>query len=172
MSVSSVGSAQVEPHHHRHHKPPEMTNTAELLGMSTDDLEQARKSGQSLSDLAASKGVSKDDLVASITKDLQANEPGGAPQISDAQLTQMATNIADGKRPQGPRPATGDRIGEDRSQSNLASLADELGLDQGTLVDALNSDGFDVSSLLNQVSYASTASTASLASGLVVDQYA
>lgn len=172
MSVSSLdGSSvqQLQPHMHRHHKPPEMTKTAELLGMTTDDLEQARKSGQSLSDLAAGKGVSKDDLVASIGEDLKAGQPDGAPQLSDAQLTQMATNIADGKRPARP-PRDGDaRIGGDRAQSNLASLADELGVDQNTLLDALNSDGFDVSSLLKQSNYSSSAD---LANGLAIDRYA
>ena len=178
MSVSSLSGSnaqQVQPHMHRHHhKAPDMTNTAELLGMSTDDLEQAQKSGQTLTDLAASKGVSKDDLVAAIGKDIQANKPEGAPDLSDAQVTEMATNIADGKRPERSRPEGADRLGQDRSQSNLASLADELGVDQNTLVDALNSDGFDVSSLLQQANYSASASTAassSLVDGLMVDRY-
>jgi uncharacterized protein YidB (DUF937 family) len=141
-----------------------MTNTADLLGISTDELEQARRSGKTLSDLASEKGVSKDDLVKSISQDLKANKPDGAAELSDTQLTEMATNIADGKRPQGPPP--GRRAhGEDRSQSNIASLADELGVKQSDLLDALNSDGFDVSSLLKQSNYSSSGS----ASGLAID---
>jgi uncharacterized protein YidB (DUF937 family) len=172
MSVSSVdgSSAQFDPSVHRRHKPLEMTNTAKLLGMSTDDLEQARKSGETLTDLAADKGVSKDDLLASISEDLKANKPDGAPDLTDGQLTKMATSIADGKRPH--RGAHGPRGGDadgDRSQSNVDSLAKELGINSSTLLDALNGDGFDVSSLLGQSGYGLDASAAS---GLAVDRYA
>jgi hypothetical protein len=166
MSVNAIAgsSVQFDPSvHHRRHQPPPMTNTADLLGVSADDLEQARRSGKTLSDLAAEKGVSKDDLVNSISQDLKANKPDGAPELSATQLTAMATNIADGKRPQGPPP--GGRPDGDRSKSNLDSLAGELGIDSSTLLDALNSDGFDVSALLKQSNYASSGS----ASGLAID---
>jgi hypothetical protein len=182
MSVSSINgsSVQFDPSAHRRHQPPELKNTAELLGVSTDDLEQTRKSGKTLSDLAAEKGVSKDDLVKSISEDLKADKPDGAPALSDTQLTQMATNIADGVRPQGGPGGAGHHHGHghgggdgDSSQSNLSSLADQLGIDSSTLLDALNSDGFDVSSLLGQSSGygSSSAAASSLAGGLAVDRY-
>jgi uncharacterized protein YidB (DUF937 family) len=175
VSVSSVGgsSAQFDPSIHRRHHHPPMDNTAKLLGMSTDDLEQAQKSGKTLSDLATEKGVSRDDLISSITEDLKAGKPSGAPDLSADQLTEMAGNIADGKRPSGPRRPDGTTAASgsagDRAQSNLDSLAEELGVDSGSLLDALNSDGFDAGSLLNGSGYGSSSSSLS---GLSIDKYA
>jgi uncharacterized protein YidB (DUF937 family) len=177
MTVNALGSSgvQLDPSAHLRRQPPPMTNTAELLGMSTDDLEQARKSGTTLADLAAQKGVSKDDLVNSIVSDLKANKPDGAPELSDTQLTTMATNIADGKRPHhghghghGQQPT---QAPANRANDNLQSLADELGLDSGTLLDEMSSGGVDVSDLLSQTSYGRTV-TDTLGSGVAVDQYA
>lgn len=134
--------------------PPPMSNTAQLLGLSTDELQKDQQSGTTLADLASQKGISKDDLVKSITADLKANAPQGAPALSDAQLTQMATSIADGKRPHGGGhhhhhhvAATSDS--GDSSQNNLSSLASVLGIDPNTLVDQLSS-GQSLSSLLSQ----------------------
>jgi hypothetical protein len=139
----------------------------------------AQKSGTTLTELAQQKGVSKDDLVASIAKDLKANKPDGAPELSDAQLTDMATNIADGKPPQGPPPGGhgGGGFGSggaDRAQQNLSSLADLLGTDAQTLLSKLQS-GEDLASLLGSTTsstgYSSSAAS-SVNGGLVVDQYA
>jgi hypothetical protein len=142
MTVDALGATATQyaqPPHGRH-KPPSLDKTAELLGMSSDDLRDAQRSGTTLTDLAAQKGVSKDDLVKSIAEDLKAGKPDGAPELSEAQLAEMATSVADGKRPQrphgGPPPgasaATGDRAG-----ANLQSLADELGLDPADLLEQL-----------------------------------
>src|SRR5689334_25133220 len=69
---------------------------AKELGMSTDDLNQALRSGQSLDDIAQSKGVSHDDLIATISQALQSTATAG--QSTDpSQLTQLAERIASAK---------------------------------------------------------------------------
>jgi hypothetical protein len=113
LSTTDVQALQQQPHQRR--QPPSMDNTAQLLGMSTDDLQSALKSGQTLDDLASAKGVSSTDLTNAIKTDIQANKPAGAPDLSDDQLTKMATDIAAGKGPggahhahHGHRPSPGD----------------------------------------------------------------
>jgi uncharacterized protein YidB (DUF937 family) len=131
--------------------PPPMTSTAQLLGISPDELQKDMQSGTTLAQLAAQSGVSKDDLVKSIVTDLKANAPQGAPAIPDAQLTQMATNIADGKRPHGGHHhhhTEATSAAGDSSQSNLSSLADALGIDPSTLLAQINS-GQDIGPLLS-----------------------
>lgn len=69
---------------------------AKELGMSTDDLDQALRSGQSLDEIAQSKGVSHDDLVSTISQSLQST--AGAGQSTDpGQLVQLAERIAGAK---------------------------------------------------------------------------
>jgi hypothetical protein len=72
-------------------RPPGMEKVgqaiADKLSMSVDDLRAARQSGTSLADLAASKGVSKDDLVATISDALNTN--AGAPAIDTNKLAMM-----------------------------------------------------------------------------------
>ena len=153
-----------------HRTPPEMTNTADLLGMSADELRDAQRSGTTLADLATQKGVSKDSLVKSLASDLKANKPEGASELSEAQLTEMATNIAEGKRPQGPPPLPrgGDGDG-DRAAANVSSLAEALGTDADTLLEKLQS-GEDLTTLLRGAS--GYGSPAKVTGGLTVDRYA
>jgi len=161
-----------------------MTGTATLLGMSADDLRKAQRSGTTLADLAAQKGVSTDDLVTTVAADMKANKPEGAPELSEAQLTEMATNIAEGKRRQGPPPPVGgvvagadDSDGQARVSMNLSTLAEALGTDADTLVQRLTS-GEDLESLLRgatgtSAAYGSSAtSAAAVTGGLAVDRYA
>jgi hypothetical protein len=69
---------------------------AKELGMSTDDLNQALRAGQSLDDIAQSKGVSHDDLIATISQALQSTATSG--QSTDpTQLTQLAERVAGAK---------------------------------------------------------------------------
>ena len=156
---------------------PKMDGTAQLLGMSGDELRQARRSGTTLTELASQKGISKDDLVASIAKDVQANKPDGAPELDATQLTEMATNIADGVRPTGPPPGGhGGRHGGDgdRAKENLSALASALGTDTDTLLSKLQS-GEDLTkwltSLRSSTSYGDDA-TSDVAGGVQVDTYA
>jgi hypothetical protein len=179
MTVNSIGGSnlQFDPSLMARHTPPPMENTAALLGMSTDDLTTAEQSGTTLSALATQKGVSKDDLVNAITADLKANAPQGAPALSDDQLTQMATNIADGKRPHrsGHHHHKAEAAGgqDDRAQQNLTSLADALGMDPSTLTDSLNADGGLAELLGNAgVTGYGTSDASTLTSGLAFDEYA
>ena len=118
MNVSSpttTGIQALQPPPQRP-QPPTMDTTAQLLGMSTDDLQSALKSGQTLDDLASAKGVSSTDLTTAIKTDIQANKPAGAPDLSDDQLTQMATNIAAAKGPGGAHRAR-DRAADEPANS-------------------------------------------------------
>lgn len=65
------------------------------LGVDEAAIHQARESGKSLADLASDKGVAKDDLVGAIATAIKATDRGA--NLTDAQATQMATNIVDGK---------------------------------------------------------------------------
>jgi hypothetical protein len=67
---------------------------AQLFGMTTDQLQQALQSGQSLSDIASSKGVSPTDLLSAIKQGIQQAQPNGAPPLSDNQLTNIANRVA------------------------------------------------------------------------------
>ena len=105
MNVNSVGSH----HHHMHfgmtggsQQQPSLSNTAQLLGLSSDQLQSALQSGGTLGSLASSKGVPSSDLLASVEKDLQANTPQGAPTLSGSQLQQIATSIINGTQPTPP----------------------------------------------------------------------
>ena len=66
-------------HHHRHHaKADSVLNAVSgALGMQTTDLVTALKSGQTLGQLASAKGVSEDDLLASIASALQSSSSTG-----------------------------------------------------------------------------------------------
>jgi hypothetical protein len=81
--------------------PPAMTNTASLLGISTSTLSSDLQSGDSLSSLASSAGVSSGGLLSAVEQDMSANAPSGAPALSGDQLAQMATGFIDGVRPGG-----------------------------------------------------------------------
>jgi hypothetical protein len=178
ITATTAAAASLGVHHRPQGPPPppKLDGTAELLGMSSDELRTAQRSGTTLSELAESKGVSKDDLVASSAKDMEANKPEGAPELSEARLTEMATNIADGVRaggpPQGgfgpPPPPRGDR-----AQENLSAVAQALGTDADTLLDKLRS-GEDITewlqSLKAQTGYGDSDSTT--ISGVQVDTYA
>ena len=102
ITTSTASALQGASGSHHRHKPPSLDKTAELLGVSADDLGTELKSGKTLDDIASDKGVSSDDLLSALKTDLKANKPAGAPELSDDQLTQMATGIAAGKGPGGP----------------------------------------------------------------------
>jgi hypothetical protein len=107
MTINAVGSTPTSwpvgsghrPHRHDHTKMIEPA--AKALGISTADLETQLEAAKSLSDVASAQGVSQDDLVAAIAADLKTHEPDGAPALSDAQATQMATAIVQRKPGEG-----------------------------------------------------------------------
>ncbi len=84
---------------------PSFSNTAQVLGISTDELATDLQSGQTFSELGTAKGVSRSDLVASVEKDLTGgssdtdNSTASVPQLSGDQLQQLAGNIVDGVLP-------------------------------------------------------------------------
>lgn len=124
--------------------PPGMEAAAKTLGISGDDLRTALKSGATLADLAAQKGVSKDDLVAAIAKDLKANAPANAPAGID--FTSMATQIVDRSPGSGPPPGPPPQAG-DSGNSKLSELSSLLGMKETDLLSALES-GTSLSDLL------------------------
>ena len=69
---------------------PVMNGAAKALGMSSSDLISALQSGQSLSSIASSKGVSQDKLVAAMATSIQQANPG----VSADQATKVATAMA------------------------------------------------------------------------------
>lgn len=131
-----------------------MAGAASLLGMSGDGLRTALQGGQTtLADLAAQKGVSRDDLLAAVTKGLQdAGPPPGAESIDAAAI---ADRIIDGRGgpargpggPGGPRDRDGDHDGD--MATRLQSLTSALGMDQTSFFDALKS-GTSLSQLADQ----------------------
>jgi lambda repressor-like predicted transcriptional regulator len=94
-------------------QPPSFSDTAQLLGISSQQLQSDLQSGTTLSSLAQQKGVSSNDLLASVEQDLQANAPQGASSLSSSQLQQMASKLinasalspagSSGSAPQGGR---------------------------------------------------------------------
>ena len=142
--------------------PPSLSNTASLLGLSSDELNSQLQSGATLAELAQQKGISSSDLLASVEKDLQASAPQGAPTLS-SQLEQFATNIINGTRPSDEGH---------QALSNLSSLASALGMDPSVLLQQLSS-GEDLGQLLGSGSggYGSSL-TNSIDGGVAFDEYA
>jgi len=143
---------------------PPLTNTASLLGLSSDDLSSALHSGTSLADLAQQKGVSNNDLLSSVETDIQANPPSGAPSLSPTQLQQIATSMIDGSLATSSGPA---------ASNNLRSLASSAGIDPLMLLQQLSSGG-DLSKLLSDPGATGYGSTlgGSVNGGILVDDYA
>ncbi|HUI49679.1 MAG TPA: hypothetical protein VL119_13360 [Acidimicrobiia bacterium] len=68
---------------------------AQLFGESAQQLTSDLQSGKtSLSALAQSKGISQTDLLNAIKQGLQQSSANGGPQLSDTQLTNLASTIA------------------------------------------------------------------------------
>jgi hypothetical protein len=111
-----------------------MEPVAQLFGTTPDQLmSDVRASGGSLADYAASKGISKDALIAAIKQGLQANAPNGA-QLSDTQLTNLANRIANhkpGDHSQGLRGGdncngVGQSSNSSQTKTDLEKLIDDL----------------------------------------------
>ena len=118
--------------------PLSLSNTAQLLGVSSSGLSSDVQSGTTLAQLAQQKDVSSSDLLASVEKDLQADAPQGAPSLSSDQLNQIATNIINGTQPSSTSST---------ASGNLNSLANAAGINPNILLKQLSS-GQDVSQLL------------------------
>jgi hypothetical protein len=178
ISASATGALQPTggPPPHRPGKAPSLDKTAELLGISADDLGTQLKSGKTLNEIASDRGVSSDDLLSALKSDLKSNKPAGAPELGNDLLTQIATDIAAGKRPGGPRDAGGPatRANGDVSATgtNLKTLAETLGVNETDLLAQLSS-GASFTSLLGNAGGNPYISGANLVEGgIVVDEYA
>jgi hypothetical protein len=146
-----------------------MAPTAELLGMTTDDLKTSLQSGSTLADLASQKGVSSTDLINSIEEGMKAAAPEGAKAPAQTQLDQMANNIANGKRPGGGGHGHHHHGGGgQRAADNVSTLADTLGVSGDDILDQLHSpDGLDSLAASNGMS-----TSDSLFQGLMYDNQA
>jgi uncharacterized protein YidB (DUF937 family) len=84
-------------HHHHGHKAVSaaMDSVANLLGTTSSSLATSMQSGQSLASIASSKGVSRQNLLNSITTALQSADPN----LTADQATRMATALATGAQP-------------------------------------------------------------------------
>lgn len=93
--TSAVGLSSIQSQQKRSH--PAMDAAAKLLGMSASDLRSALQSGQSLADIASSKGIGQDALTAAMATAIQQANPN----VSAEQATKVATAIATRKPPAG-----------------------------------------------------------------------
>ena len=91
--ATGTSAAGGQYHHHGHKAvSAAMDSVASLLGTTTTDLATATQSGQSLTQIASSKGVSQQSLVSAIATALQ----GSDSSMSTSQATQLATALATG----------------------------------------------------------------------------
>jgi hypothetical protein len=146
--------------------PTLLSGVADLLGTTTDDLITSLQDGQSLSDLAAAKAISRDDLLATIKQGLQTNQLPG--QATD--LDALAGKVADRKGTGTHRHHGGGGIqaGGESLQQRVADLSSALGVSDDELVQALQSG-------LASTGSGATAGygvSASLLQGLQIDQLA
>ena len=103
LSISSVAMGATQGAQRPHMFRAAMDAAAKTLGMQPADLLDALKGGQSLADIAKSKGVSQDALVKAMASAIgQAN-----PNMSADQTTQIATRMATGGPVQAVTGASG-----------------------------------------------------------------
>jgi uncharacterized protein YidB (DUF937 family) len=91
--IATAGLSNPQPLHQRSH--PAMDAAAKALGMSASDLRTAMQNGQSLADIAKSKGVSVD----TVTKAMATAIQGANPNVSADQATEIATALVNRTRP-------------------------------------------------------------------------
>jgi lambda repressor-like predicted transcriptional regulator len=120
----------------------DMQPVADLLGVSTDELRQDVQRGKSLTEIASAKGVSRDDLVATLKQAIQSNGPAGAPSDFAAHLDDMVNRIVDHKGGvHGPhqhhRARPDDAPGTDftaKAEAVLSTIAGQLDLSPDDLL--------------------------------------
>jgi hypothetical protein len=174
MLVSSVDNASnistVQP---RQHTPPQMTEVAKLLGLSTSELTSELQTGKTLSELASKKGISSTELIKTIEGELTAHKPEGAPALSSTQLTQIATSIANGTPPPPPPGGFGGHNSTSGSQSSQSTLAESLGMEPSVLLKELE-EGKGLSELVQPTGYTDNGSASQQleAGGVSFNEYA
>lgn len=147
-----------------------LSAVADKLEMSTDDLKKDLASGKSLTDIASSAGVSKDDLISTIASTLASTTPDG----TAVDTTAMATHIADTTR-QAPPPRPSDAGSGSTDSSDLGkgidTLASALGISSDDLLQRLT-DGSGISDLLTSNPGVSSQLSVLQNKGALVDGYA
>ncbi|WP_250009863.1 hypothetical protein [Actinoplanes sp. M2I2] len=131
-----------------------MAKVADALGLSSDDLKTALKSGKSLNDVAEEQGVSHDDLITAIKQ----GGSDAATEITDEMAEEIASTV--GKPTPPPGAAPGGPKGENsclRDSSKLSRLSELLNMDSSSvtsqatsassLVSMLQSKGVDLTQL-------------------------
>jgi hypothetical protein len=175
-AVSGTSGTQGTSGHHHHHGGDIIATAAKALGMSTDDVKSALRSGKSLDDLAKDKRVSHDDLV----KAIKAGMPKGL-QNSDkadaiAERIVTTNGMPAGGPPPGGRPDGDDVTGTGVFGANLTAtqsktldqLASLLGTDSGSLLSSLKS-GTNLADLVQSKGIDSGKLASVLQDGLLVD---
>jgi len=99
-----------------------MADAAQALGMDKHDLKKALAGGESLSDVAASKGVSQDDLLAAIKQGISASGTPSDGTDIDAIAQQLAAFKPKGAQDAPPTDPT-DPTGDDADQSSVSVYA-------------------------------------------------
>ena len=101
MTISGIGSASqalantgVDQNSWQARMQQTLGPVAQVLGLSTTQLQQDLQSGESLTDIAKTQGVSQTDLLNAIKQGIQQAQPAGAAPLSDTQLTNMANRVA------------------------------------------------------------------------------
>ena len=141
-----------------------LSGVADLLGTTTDDVITSLQGGESLNDLASAKGVSRDDLLATIKQGHQS----GTGQATD--LDAMSAKLA-GRKGLGTHRhhhGGGMQAGGESLQQRVADLSSALGVSNDELVQALQ-NGLASSGSGATAGYGVSAS---LLQGLQIDQLA
>jgi hypothetical protein len=140
---------------------PPLTNTAQLLGLSTDQLNIDMRSGTKLSSLATQKGLSTSALLSSVESDLQANAPADS-TASSSRLKQIATNVIQGAG----------HGGHHRGGGGASALALLLGTDGSTSTDGTQSSSSALTSTAALLGLSSTQLASDLQSGTTLSSIA
>lgn len=112
--------------------PPEaIESAAKALDMSESDVRDALAGGSTLEDLATSKGVSKDDLLAAVTDGLAAGAAKHGRQLSADQITEFATHLINGTQPPPPTGGAAGGADSDLTASGLRGVDTGAGRTRG-----------------------------------------
>ncbi|WP_169735385.1 hypothetical protein [Actinokineospora inagensis] len=187
-SASSTALAQLQQTQqtqgtHRHGEMRKAFDAAaKTLGMSTDDLRSALQSGQSMTSLAQSKGISTDALTSAISDALTSADSS----LTADKAKEIAQRVVAGPGQGGPGgpggaggpggPPPGGKP-DSRIESALSSVAGALGMSDDDLKDALSSgqsltdvaaaNGMDADTLKTTLTTAISKADSSLSSDAV-----
>lgn len=148
-----------------------LSAVADSLGMSTGALKKGLAAGKSLTEIASSAGVGKDDLVATIASTLSSTTRDG----SAVDTTAMATHIADSTRQAPPpRPSDAGRGSGGEAPDlgkGIDTLASALGISSDNLLQRLT-DGSGIRDLLTSNPGVSSQLSVLQNKGALLDGYA